>query len=185
MVKRDFIRNAIIVLIAIVGILLLRSFVFSTIRVHAPAANQYVAEGDVLVFNHNKEPLRQDFVVYRVGKTNYIGRVIATSGQTVTYMEDILYLDGKATNERYLDSAKSKYLASAGQGATYTNDFSIQTLTNNKETKIPKGSYLILNDDRKNTKDSRSFGLIKTSQIKGVVSFRVWPLKDFGFIRTR
>ena len=47
---------------------------------------------------------------------------------------------------------------------------------------MPKGYYLVLNDDRQNTNDSRSFGLIKESQIRGVVTFKVLPLNQFGFI---
>ena len=61
---------------------------------------------------------------------------------------------------------------------------SIETLTDNKETKIPKGSYLVLNDDRQNTNDSRKFGLIKAKQIRGVVTFKLWPLSQFGFLTT-
>jgi len=42
---------------------------------------------------------------------------------------------------------------------------------------------LVLNDNRKNVEDSRSFGLIDKKQIKGVVTFRVLPLNDFGFVK--
>ena len=49
MVKRDFIRNIILVLIAILAIFLLRIFVFSTFKVHEDAANSYLSNGDVVV----------------------------------------------------------------------------------------------------------------------------------------
>lgn len=60
--------------------------------------------------------------------------------------------------------------------------FSIGTLTDNKQTKIKKGQYLVLNDNRRDTEDSRKFGLIEKDQIKGVISFRVYPLSRFGFV---
>ena len=45
--------------------------------------------------------------------------------------------------------------------------------------------YMILNDNRQNMEDSRKFGLISKKQIKGVISFRVLPLQEFGFIKTK
>ena len=46
MVKRDLIRNIIIAVLAIVVILLLRAFVFSTHRVTEGQANDYIHAGD-------------------------------------------------------------------------------------------------------------------------------------------
>ena len=40
----------------------------------------------------------------------------------------------------------------------------------------------MLNDNRRNTDDSRKFGLIEKDQIKGVISFRLYPLSRFGFV---
>ena len=65
------------------------------------------------------------------------------------------------------------------------DSFSIMDLKDSKSDKITKDSYLILNDRRENTKDSREFGLIKASQIKGVVEFRLSPLNEFGFIKNK
>ncbi|HHK0080224.1 TPA: signal peptidase I, partial [Streptococcus pyogenes] len=47
---------------------------------------------------------------------------------------------------------------------------------------IPSGKYLLLNDNRQNKNDSREFGLIDKSQIKGVITFKILPLDQFGFI---
>ena len=184
MVKRDFIRNIIIALIAIFVLVLLRVFVFSTFRVHDDAANSYLSNGDVVVVNRNRQPQYKDFVVYEEDGTFYISRVIATPGQTATVMDDILYIDNVAKEEPYISQMKSKYTASSDSQMPFTSDFSIETLTDNKETKIPKGSSLVLNDDRQNTNDSRKFGLIKVKQIRGVVTFKLWPLSQFGFLTT-
>ena len=53
MVKRDLIRNIIIAVLAIVVILLLRAFVFSTHRVTEGQANDYIHAGDYVTFNKN------------------------------------------------------------------------------------------------------------------------------------
>ena len=106
MVKRDFIRNIIIALIAIFVLVLLRVFVFSTFRVHDDAANSYLSNEDVVVVNRNRQPQYKDFVVYEEDGTFYISRVIATPGQTATVMDDILYIDNVAKEEPYISQMK-------------------------------------------------------------------------------
>ena len=179
MVKRDLIRNIIIAVLAIVVILLLRSFVFSTHRVTENQANNYIHAGDYVTFNKNVEPKKKDFILYTVNGKEYIGRVIAGEGKSVTAMDDFLYVNDKPIEENYISHDKSAYLATVSPGNFFTDDFSIATLTDNKQTKI---EYLVLNDNRRNTKDSRKFGLIKKDQIKGVISFRLYPLSHFGFV---
>ena len=184
MVKRDFIRNIIIALIAILAIFLLRIFVFSTFKVHEDAANSYLSNGDVVVVNRNRTPQYKDFIVYEVDGTFYISRVIATAGESATVMDDILYIDNEVQEEPYISQIKSEYLSTSDNQQAFTSDFSVNTITNDKYSEVPKVSYLVLNDDRQNTNDSRTFGLIKESQIRGVVTFKLLPLSKFGFITT-
>lgn len=56
MVKRDLIRNIILIVIALLVFFLLRIFVFSTFKVHEDASNAYLKNGDVVLVNRNKEP---------------------------------------------------------------------------------------------------------------------------------
>ncbi len=176
MVKRDLIRNIIIAVLAIVVTLLLRAFVFSTHRVTEGQANDYIHAGDYVTFNKNVEPQKKDFILYTVNGKEYIGRVIADEGKSVTAMDDFLYVNDKSVDEAYISKGKSAYLATVSPGNFFTDDFSIATLTDNKQTKIEKGQYLVLNDN------SRKFGLIDKDQIKGVISFRLYPLSRFGFV---
>ena len=182
MVKRDFIRNIILVLLAILVFILMRIFIFSTFRVHEDAANQYLKNGDVVLVNRNKQPQYKDFIVYEEDGNFYISRVIATQGQSVTYMDDIFYLDNAIESQDYIQSLKSSYLSQAPAGSLFTDDFTVETITGKTGNVVPKGKYLVLNDDRQNTNDSRKFGLISKSQIRGVVTFRLLPLGNFGFI---
>lgn len=182
MVKRDFIRNIILVLLAILVFILMRIFIFSTFRVHEDAANQYLKNGDVVLVNRNKQPQYKDFIVYEEDGIFYISRVIATQGQSVTYMDDIFYLDNAIESQDYIESLKSSYLSQAPAGSLFTDDFTVETITGKTGNVVPKGKYLVLNDDRQNTNDSRKFGLISKSQIRGVVTFRLLPLGNFGFI---
>lgn len=182
MVKRNFIRNILLLLIVIIGAILLRIFVFSTFKVSPETANTYLKSGDLVTIKKNIQPKYKDFVVYRVGKKDYVSRVIAVEGDSVTYMDDIFYLNNMVESQAYLEKMKAHYLNHAPFGTLYTDDFTVATITADKYQKVPKGKYLLLNDNRKNTNDSRRFGLINASQIKGLVTFRVLPLSDFGFV---
>lgn len=67
-------------------------------------------------------------------------------------------------------------------GSLFTEDFNITTISKGNNKVIPSGKYLLLNDNRQNKNDSREFGLIDKSQIKGVITFKILPLDQFGFI---
>ncbi|MGT2947785.1 signal peptidase I [Streptococcus devriesei] len=181
MVKRDFIRNILLAVLAVFILLLLRIFVFSTYRVTPDDANSYLKTGDLITISKKEKPDYKEFVVYQVGDKSYIGRIIGEPTDSVTYMDDIFYLNNKAEEQSYIEKLKTSYHAKNADNP-FTADFTVATITKGKYQEIPKGKYLVLNDNRTNTKDSRTFGLIKKSQIKGVVTFRILPLKTFGFV---
>ncbi|AND79430.1 signal peptidase I [Streptococcus pantholopis] len=183
MVKRDFIRNLIIALIIILAALLLRIFVFSTVRIAESSANSYLHQGDLVTINKNVTPQYKDFVLYTVDGNDYVGRIVAEAGDSVTYMDDIFYLNNAVAAQNYIEEEKTAYLESAPAGSLFTEDFTLATIAkDDQKTVLANKEYLILNDNRRNTKDSREFGIIKSSQIKGVIRFRVLPLNQFGFI---
>ena len=58
-------------------------------------------------------------------------------------MDDFLYVNDKPVEETYISKDKSAYLATVSPYENFfTDDFSIGTLTDNKQTKIKKGSTL-------------------------------------------
>ena len=63
-----------------------------------------------------------------------------------------------------------------------TENFSVAEL--GYET-IPEDMYLVLGDNRTNSQDSRDprIGLIKKDDILGKNSIRIWPIKNFGFVK--
>lgn len=185
MVKRDLIRNIIILSVIVVIIACLRIFIFTPYGITAKDANHFLKDRDIVIANKNKKIKRDDFVLYEVDGKEYVGRVVGLGNDSVVYMDDVLYLNNKIKSEDYLTKDKEKYLAKATNTGYFTHDFTIQTLTKSNTNIIPAKSYLILNDNRQNMEDSRKFGLIAEKQIKGVISFRVLPLDQFGFIKMK
>ncbi|MBP2623082.1 signal peptidase I [Streptococcus oricebi] len=185
MVKRDLIRNLLILGLVCLVLILLRCFVFTPYRVRMVDANSYLNQGDLVLATRTDSVERDDLVLYEVDGKDYTGRVIAKAKDSVTYMDDVLYLNNKIKTEGYLTGLKERYLTSADSSGYFTHDFTLQTLTESEENQVATDSYLILNDNRQDENDSRKFGLIPSKQVKGVIAFRLLPLKKFGFLETK
>lgn len=95
----------------------------------------------------------------------YVKRVIGTSGETLEYNNDTLYINGLPVPEPYLDQYRKK--AKEDGLPAFTEDFGPIT--------IPEGEVFVLGDNRLNSRDSRQFGPIKWEQIKGKMIKKLVP----------
>ncbi|MCP1639295.1 signal peptidase I [Streptococcus gallinaceus] len=176
MVKRDLITQIVVGLLLVVGFVVLRVWFFEPVTINGQMDNQYLKKDSVVLASKNSDITYGDFVLYQVDGKEYVGRIVAAQGDTVTYMDDVLYRNNKIIDENYLKRInKSEY---------YTEDMTIATLTQGEHVSVPKNEYLLLNDNRADKRDSRQFGLIAKKDIIGQVFFRISPLKQFGFIDT-
>lgn len=119
----------------------------------AKITNSYKTK-DIIVFHEDE-------------KHDYIKRVIGTPNDKVEYKQDTLYVNGKQIDEPYLSSNRENKFAEY-----LTDDFSVKDIKGSKgQSTIPKDKYLVLGDNRENSKDSRSdeVGLIDKKQIVGKV----------------
>ncbi|HEM3725972.1 TPA: signal peptidase I [Streptococcus suis] len=176
MVKRDLVKQLSLLILLIVGLIGLRVWFFEPVTITSQMANEYMKEGDFIVTVRNADLTHGDFVLYQHEGTEYVSRIIALENETVTYMDDVLYRNDVIVAENYLQTPHSQ--------ESYTDDFTLATLTAGQHTAIPKKHYLVLNDVRTNREDSRSFGLIAEKDIIGRLTFRLSPLSEFGFIKT-
>ncbi|MGT2743399.1 signal peptidase I [Streptococcus plurextorum] len=182
MVKRDLITQILLIVLALLVAVALRLFVFEPHTVASSQANAFISSQDYLLVTKLSLPKHKDLVLYEVDGKRYVGRVIATSGDTVVYMDDILYLNHHAEQEAYLYELRQAFFKSQPSETAFTADFTSETLAQTEMGYLPEHHFLILNDDRQNQQDSRTFGLISRSQIVGVLSFRLLPLDKFGFL---
>lgn len=116
-----------------------------------------INRGDIVVVK-NASPMFE-----REGK-ELIKRVIAIENDTLELKDGKVYLNGKELEEDYV---KDNYTPMS------------QNEENNRVT-IKKGYVYVMGDNRINSIDSRSFGLVKIENIRGRAIFRFFPFNRIG-----
>ncbi|MEG2644977.1 MAG: signal peptidase I, partial [Enterococcus sp.] len=108
--------------------------------------------------------------------TIYIKRVIALPGDEVRYEHDQLYVNNKKVAEPFLTNNRQQ----DHQVSPYTTDFKLEDLTG--KTKLPADEYFVLGDNRRISKDSRSFGTVDSADILGKARAVYYPLSHIKWI---
>ena len=158
---------------------LLRQFVFTPVIVKGDSMDPTLHNDERVIALLNFDVERFDIVTFPApdepGK-NYIKRVIGLPKEVVEYRNDTLFIDGKAVEEPYLDQYKKELTdglpLTLGNGQQESFSFD----------EIPPGKVLVLGDNRRISKDSRSIGFIEKDQLAGDVKLIFWPLEDIGLI---
>lgn len=167
--------------IAVVIALLIRYFIFDNYVVKGESMMPTLQDGNRLIVSKIGysvgTPHRFDIVVFHATKTDdYVKRIIGLPGDTISYQNDQLYVNGKPVQEPYLD----KYKAQLPKGELLTPDFNLKEKTG--LLRVPKGKIWVMGDNRQNSEDSRFFGFVDEKQIIGQVDVRYWPLQEFSII---
>ncbi|RIL38259.1 signal peptidase I [Staphylococcus equorum] len=182
--KKELLEWIASIIIAIAIIFVMSKFVASSYVVSGLSMYPTFDDKDRVVVSKISKTLHhldnKDVIVFHENsKEDYIKRLIGKPGDIVEYKSDQLYVNGNEIKEPYLKYNKDhKYID------TLTEDFKSKDLkSSNGKAQIPKDKYLVLGDNRQNSKDSRSeeVGLIKEEQIVGKVVLRFWPLSDMKF----
>lgn len=151
------------IVIAVALALLVHNYVFQIVRVEGPSmeptlyTNQRMAVTRFTYFFN--EPQRGDIVVthFPGDNLNYVKRIIATSGETLEISDGNVFINGVLLEEPYIKEA---------------------TYSDYPETVVPDGKFMVLGDNRNNSRDSRvsSVGPITKDIIVGKVQYVIWPL---------
>ncbi|MCZ0703949.1 signal peptidase I [Natronobacillus azotifigens] len=158
----------VLILILIIYILM-RSFVFSTAVVVGDSMfptiknNQKIIT-NTLIYSFN-EPSRGEVIVIDRDEKVYIKRIIGLPGETISIINQQLYIDGIPYQQTFITDAQS----------FRTHDVN--------PIKIPDGYYYVIGDNRRNSRDSRnSLGFVSKKNIIGRAEFIIQPLVDWAVI---
>ncbi|HEU4327181.1 MAG TPA: signal peptidase I [Roseiflexaceae bacterium] len=119
-------------------------------------------------------PHRGDVVVFEYPRDiskDYIKRVIALPGETVTIHDGQVYINGVLLDEPYL-------------GGRQTSCRTDDPCGESKPFVVPPGSVFVLGDNRPNSSDSREWAELPLDRIIGKAWVSYWPQQDWGVIST-
>lgn len=154
------IKEIIPYIVIVVVVVLIRTFIITPVRVDGDSMKNTLKNGDILLLYKLGSINRLDIIVLDEEKDNekIIKRVIGLPGETVAIKKGKIYVNDKVIDDEY----------AYGE----TSDYDKVTLEDDE--------YFILGDNRLISKDSRYFGPIKKSEIKGKIVFRLFPFTKIG-----
>ena len=126
-----------------------------------------VNRGDVIVFE--KPPGEAGTI------DDLIKRVIALPGETITFQDGMIFIDGLLLDEPYIDPGTPSVARAAipnCENPTPSTD----------SCTVPEGRVFVMGDNRDESRDSRFFGPIESDSIIGRAFLKVWPISDVGFL---
>lgn len=168
---KEFLIDTTKYLLTAASVIFVILYVVTIQQVVGPSMSSTLESQDIVLLSRSHYRLfdmkRFDVIAFEYADTKYlIKRVIGLPGDKVEYKNNTLYVNDEVIEEEFLDGHQ-------------TEDFSLITM--GYET-IPEGKYLVLGDNRENSLDSRSFGLIDEEDILGKVSLKIWPIFEIDVI---
>lgn len=112
-----------------------------------------IRRGDIVAFWFPDDPSK-----------SFIKRVIGLPGETVQVRDSHIYIDGRELMESYIDPKLN--ILEDTQPPIYVKDH----------------YYFVMGDNRDNSFDSRSWGLVPEKYIYGKAMLRYWPLTSVGML---
>lgn len=162
---------------SVVIVFILRGFLLIPVRVDGNSMEKTLNQGDMIVMEKFSAIHRFDVVVFQTDNGSVlIKRVIGLPGETVRYENDQLYINDKVVQEPFLE----KNIKKDHESVPYTTNFDSKELLN--QEKLPKDNYFVLGDNRRMSKDSRSFGAVKSSSILGKAQAVYYPIQHVKII---
>lgn len=161
--------------VAVVLALVIRTWVVEPYVVDGYSMENTLHNQERLLVNKfwwHVSPLRYgDIVVFQPPipgqKEDFVKRVIATGGQTISMQDGNVYINGRRMPQPFLRDG----------GASTKDHWTMAAL------KVPQGDIFVLGDNRAHSEDSRFFGLVHLSEVRGVAFWAFWPLPDFGAVQ--
>ena len=148
-------------IIILIVVILVKSFVVSTVRVNGNSMYKTLLNKDLMILNkikyNFKNVERFDIVVVKYENHYIIKRVIALPGEVIEYKDNVLYINDRKVQDKY--------------NSIEQDDFSLE---------LGNDEYFVMGDNRGDSLDSRIIGPIDKDDIMGNSEFIIFPFTRFG-----
>lgn len=169
---------------ALVVALLIKAFLLQAFYIPSPSMSPTLSQNDRVLVNKLSyrvgDVQRGDIVVFAKPEgapgdiDDFIKRVIALPGETITFREGSVYIGDLALSESYVNGEPTT-TSQLIPGCDTTPASTDSCL-------VPDEMVFVMGDNRQESFDSRRFGPIDTDVIVGRAFLKVWPLGDIGFL---
>lgn len=130
-----------------------------------------VERGDIVVVTMEEEGQ----------KIHWVKRVIGLPGDTVSCVNDVVYINGKVLDEtKYIDPDYRQSLVDKFGYFNKVPDADNTNVVDFEEVKLKDDEYYVMGDNRPYSKDSRYVGPVKKSQIFAKKMLVLLPISDIG-----
>lgn len=174
--SRSLIEWGIVIVVAVLVSLLIRTFVFQTFFIPSGSMEPTLQIGDRIIVSKLSVELGTihtgDILVFKAPKavatvcgdnvSDLVKRVIGLPGQHLTSKGNTIYVNGKVLLQPW---THNPILGKPIGNVT-----------------VPKNHYFMMGDNESDSCDSRFWGSIPRSSIIGKAFVRIWPLSRFGFL---
>lgn len=169
---KEFVSLLATMAVAAVAVLLLKQFVIINAYIPSGSMENTIFPGDRLIGNRLAyafdEPERGDIVIFKYPDDEeqlFVKRIIGLPGETVTIEDGLIYIgdDEILLKEGYL---KEEWVVDNGPYVFV----------------VPEDCYLVLGDNRNNSKDARYWEntYVEEDKILGKAVFTYWPFENLG-----
>ena len=196
-------------------VLVFRGFIFEPFRVPSNSMMPTLLTGDFILvnkFNYGlrlpllnskiidlSDPKRGDIIVFRYPNyehsagysgVDFIKRVVALPGDTISYEKDQLTVNGETVDYRKIGAYQGVDSGKAMSGYRHVrelidhadHDILLHPLGHSRElskTTIPEGHYFVMGDNRSHSSDSRFWGYVPEDYILGK-AIGIWMHWDWN-----
>ena len=165
-------ENVEVVVTAVILALIIRTFVVQAFKIPTGSMRPTLIEGDRILVNkfiyRFTKPKRGDIIVFKYPedkKKDFIKRLIALEGETVSIDDGDIWVDGiLVENPQKIKQIYYYNKPDAPFGADQSN------------VNVPESSYFVLGDNSASSRDSRYWGFVPKEYLVGKAFIIYWPL---------
>jgi signal peptidase I len=172
-------------LIAFIFVNFARIFVFQAFKIPSGSMEDNLLVGDHIIVNkfiygptasflQKLVPLREirrgDIIVFRYPldpETDFVKRVIGLPGDTVEIRSKVVYINGKPLDEPYVIHKDARVFPAMSISRDHMQPYT-----------VPGGQYWAMGDNRDYSSDSRYWGTVPRSMIKGRAFMVYWSFRS-------
>ncbi len=162
-------RSTVCTLITAAAIAILVATLFlPVLQIYGNSMNPTLSEGNIVLSLKDADFKQGDVIAFYYNNKILVKRVICGPGSWINIDEDgTVYVDNEPIDEPYLTE---KAFGDCDIELPY---------------QVPESRYFVMGDHRSTSVDSRNtaVGCIAEEQIVGKIVFRVWPLKELGYVK--